>query len=193
MDSNAPPSPKRGPRWSELGPLGKATRVAVFVFVSTYLTLAVARPLPKEHWLRTTVAPLAEKVQVARLSATWMMFVKEAQHSYVVLQFETDDGELYEVENFRWEGKSALQRIRDHRLRRMQRKLRNKGHRRKWGRHYMSYVCETVMREQIEVSTIEIIRKQPMILDDAGNLKSREFGRAVAFYDCHTKRLREVQ
>lgn len=188
MGRDEVPSLTRAPRWRELGLLGKIARVTAFAFVTTYLTLAVAKALPGEYWLNQRVAPLAKKVAPLRLSSPWRMFVGEARFGYIVLQTETANGDLYEVESFRWEGKSWWDRARDSRLRKIQSKLKQKGQRKRWGHHYLSYVCETTMRELPDISSVVVIRGRPLILDENGKRRSRPYRQVIATFDCRTKR-----
>lgn len=190
MDGDEAASPTRAPRWTELGLPGKGARVAAFALVATYLTLALARPMPDGNWLKERVAPLEKKVARFRLSSPWRMFTSEAKFGYIVLQFQTSDGEYYQVENFRWEGKPWLDRVRDARLRRIQAKLKRERYRRKRGRDYLTFVCEKTKQDIPEVSTIEVIRAKPMILDRNGKKLADESAMLIGTFDCNTKRFK---
>lgn len=182
------PNPTRAPQWRELGPLGKIARMAAFVFVATFLALGVAKSLSKEHWLVQRVAPLEQKVWPLRLGSRWRMFVGEARFGYIVLETEVGEGDRYQLESFRWEGKPWWDRARDRRLRKIQAKLKHENHRRRWGRYYLSFVCRTTQQELPGISTIEVIRKRPLILDDAGKRRSRPSSTVIARFDCKTGR-----
>jgi hypothetical protein len=185
------PSPTRAPRWRELGPLGKLARLATAVFVMTFVTLGVAKALPPEHWIKQRVAPLEAKTSMLRLGSNWRMFVGEARFGDIVLETEIGDGERYQLENFRWEGKSWWERAKDGRLRKMHARLKDKAQRRRWGRHYLSYVCRTYRSDLPDISTIEVIRTKPLILDDKGKRRSRPSRTVLATYDCDTGRITE--
>lgn len=195
MTPSAASSPTRAPRWRELGPLGKLARVATAAFVATFLTLGVAKALPKKHWLEQRVAPLEAKTSPLRLRSNWRMFITEARFGHILLETELPAHggrrERYQLESFRWEGKSWWERARDQRLRKMQAKLKQKGERMRWGRHYLSYVCETYGRELPDISTIEVILGKPMILDDRGKRRSRPSRTVIARFDCATRRFTE--
>jgi hypothetical protein len=185
-------SPTRAPRWRELGLLGKLARVVTAVFVATFVTLGVARALPKEHPIRERVAPLEAKAAPLRLGSNWRMFVGEARFGDIVLEAELANGDRYQLESYRWEGKSWWERARDLRLRKMQARLKQKPQRRRWGRHYLSFLCRTYERDLPGIETIEIIRTKPLILNDEGKRRSRPSRRVLATYDCETGRLTEV-
>jgi hypothetical protein len=195
MTSSGESAPTRAPRWRELGPLAKLARVATAVFVATFLTLGLAKALPQEHWLKDRVAPLEQKTAPLRLNSRWRMFVGEARFGFILLETElpspTGEGERYQLESFRWEGKSWLERARDIRLRKMQAKLKDKGQRRRWGKHYLSYVCRSYGQELPEMSTIEVILGKPLILDDKGKRRSRPSREVIAKFDCATGRFTE--
>lgn len=191
MIPSAESSPTRAPRWRELGPLGKLARVAAAVFVATFVTLGVARGLPPEHWLKARVAPLEVKASPLRLGSHWRMFVGEARFGDILLETETASGDRYQLENFRWEGKSWWERAKDGRLRKLQARLKQKPNRRRWGVHYLAFVCRTYSQELPDISTIEIIRTKPLVLDDAGKRRSRPSRKVVARFNCETGRLTE--
>jgi hypothetical protein len=191
MTPSAESSPTRAPRWRELGPLAKLARVATAVFVATFLTLGVAKALPKEHWISERVRPLEAKTSSLRLGSNWRMFVGEARFGDIVLETETGDGDRYQLENFRWEGKSWWERAKDSRLRKMQARLKQKQARRRWGVHYLSFICRTYRQELPDISTIEIIRTKPLILNDEGKRRSRPSRTVIASFDCETGRLTE--
>jgi hypothetical protein len=191
MTSRAESSSTRAPRWRELGPLGKLARVASAVFVATFLTLGVAKSLPQEHTIKRRVAPLEAKTRPLRLGSNWRMFVGEARFGHILLETELANGDRYQLESFRWEGKSRWERAKDLRLRKMQAQLKQKAQRRRWGRHYLSYVCSSYKHELPELSTIEIIRSKPLILDDAGKRRSRPSRQVIARFNCATGRFTE--
>jgi hypothetical protein len=193
MTPSAESSPTRAPRWRELGVLGKLARVASAVFVATFVTLGVARALPKEHWIRARVAPLEAKTSPLRLGSNWRMFVGEARFGDILLETELGNGDRYHLESYRWEGKSWWERSKDLRLRKMQVRLKQKAQRRRWGRHYLAFVCRTSRQELPDISTIEVIRTKPLILDDAGKRRSRPSRKVIATFDCETGRLTEVE
>lgn len=191
MTPSAATSPTQAPRWRELGPLAKLARVATAVFVATFVTLGVARALPKEHWIKERVAPLEAKISPLRLGSHWRMFVGEARFGDIVLETELGNGDRYQLESARWEGKSWWERAKDLRLRKLQARLKQEGNRRRWGRHYLSFVCRTYGQELPDLSTIEVIRTKPLILDDAGKRRSRPSRTVIARFDCETGRLTE--
>lgn len=191
MTPSAESSPTRAPRWRELGPLGKLARLASVVFIATFVTLGVARALPNEHWIKQRVATLEAKASPLRLGSHWRMFVGEARFGDILLETELGNGDRYQLENFRWDGKSWWERAKDLRLRKMQARLKQKGNRKRWGRHYLSFVCRTYEQELPDLSTIEIIRTKPLILDDEGKRRSRPSRKVIATFDCETGRLTE--
>jgi hypothetical protein len=128
--------------------LGKLARVASAVFVATFVTLGVSRALPKEHWVRDRVAPLEAKISSLRLGSNWRMFVGEARFGFVLLETELPNGDRYQLESSRWDGKSWWERAKDLRLR-------------KWGKHYLAFVCRTSRQELPDIETIEVIRTKP--------------------------------
>jgi hypothetical protein len=171
--------------------LGKLARVATAAFVTTFLTLGVAKALPQEHWIKQRVAPLERKAAPLRLGSNWRMFVGEARFGHILLETELESGDRYRLESFRWEGKSWWERAKDLRLRKMQAQLKQKGQRRRWGKHYLSYLCRTHRRELPDISTIEVIRSKPLILDDEGKRRARPSRRVLARFDCDTGRFTE--
>jgi hypothetical protein len=191
MSQGSEPSRTRAPRWRELGPLGMLARVAAAVFVATFVTLGVSRALPKEHWIKARVAPLEAKTSSLRLGSNWRMFVGEARFGFVLLETELPNGERYQLESSRWDGKSWWERAKDLRLRKLQAKLKTQAQRRRWGKHYLAFVCRTSRQELPDIETIEIIRTKPMILDDVGKRRSRPQRRVLATYDCDTGRFTE--
>ena len=181
----------RAPRWRELGRLGKLARVATAVFVATFLTLGVAKALPKEHWIKSRVAPLEAKTSSLRLGSNWRMFVGEARFGDILLETEIGSGDRYQLESFRWEGKSWWERAKDLRLRKMHARLKQKAQRRRWGGHYLSFVCRTYKRDLPDISTIEVIRAKPLILNDEGKRRSRPSREVIATFDCESGRFTE--
>jgi hypothetical protein len=165
--------------------------MAAAVFVATFVTLGVSKVLPKDHWIRARVAPLEAKTSPLRLGSNWRMFVGEARFGDIWLETELPNGERYQLESYRWEGKSWRERAKDLRLRKMHAKLKQEGNRRRWGKHYLAYVCRTYKSDLPELETIEVIRSKPLILDDAGKRRSRPKRVVVATYDCETGRLME--
>lgn len=187
------PAPAPARRWAELDLLAKLTRVLSVALVGTYLSLALAQGLPRDHPLASAVAPLARKLAPLRLSSPWTMFVKEARFGYIVLETELSNGERYEIESFRWEGKTRLERLRDARLRRLQAKLKSKRDRRRWGPAYLAHVCETTRRSfpELEPTTIEVIRKRPELFDAQGKRTARAKAWRLAQFDCGSGRMKE--
>lgn len=173
--------------------LGKLARVASAVFVATFVTLGVARALPHDHWVKKRVARLEVKAAKFRLASHWRMFVGEARFGDIVLETETSNGDRYQLENFRWNGKSLWERAKDARLRKLQARLKQKPQRMRWGRHYLAYICRTYRHDLPDMEVIEIIRTKPLILNDEGKRRSRPKRRVVARYNCDTGRLTEVK
>jgi hypothetical protein len=171
--------------------LGKLARVATAVFIATFLTLGIARALPNGHWIRARVAPLEAKITPLRLGSNWRMFVGEARFGFILLETELDNGDRYQLESSRWNGKSWWERAKDDRLRKIQAKLKMKPQRRRWGGHYLSFVCRTYEQELPGMSSIEVIRTKPLILDDAGKRLSRPKRWVIARFDCKTGRFTE--
>jgi hypothetical protein len=192
MHGGETPSPTRAPRWRELGLLGKLGRVAAFAFFVTFSALGIAKSLPKDHWLSERVAPLEQKVWRLRLGSNWRMFVGEARFGDVALETVVD-GDRYQLENFRWEGKSWWERAKDMRLRKLQANLKFVNHRKRWGRYYFAYVCRTAGRDLPGIATIELIRTRPLILDETGKRRSRPRRELIGTYECATGRFTEVQ
>lgn len=184
--------PTRAPRWRELDFLAKLARVAACLFVATFLTLGVSKSLAKEHWIKARVAPLDAKLWPLRLGSDWRMFVTEASFGYILLEAEVG-GERYQFENFRWEGKGWRERARDMRLRKLQAKLKQRAQRQRWGTHYLSFVCRTNAAALPGISTIEVIRSKPLILDDEGKRRARPSRRLLATFDCATGRFTEAK
>jgi hypothetical protein len=187
----APPAPEPaleaptlGTPWEQLSRRRKVLRALAATFVVFHMGATMATMGPPGRWRNRFHSAFGWYTSKLRMATRWDMFGAPPDAALVVVEARARGGRRFLIADPFERGWNLLRRVVDSRLRKFHQKLKKKGHRRRWGAHYLEWLCRTHASEYPDLRDMRVIRTDPAAVNDDGTEKTPERTRSLLRHRC---------
>jgi len=119
-----------------------------------------------------------------RMTNSWGMFGKPPTSTHVTIEGELMDGSKVVLSTTRASDRTAFERLRDVRIRKIQGKLTDGGDRTRWGLHYLDHFCRWSRARGKELKSVKAVNQIHATFDDAGQQKRKPSTQTLISKSC---------
>ncbi len=179
-----PEPPTLGVPWEKLSRRRRIARALAATFIVVHLGATMATMGPPGKWRTQFNRVFRYYTSNLRMATRWDMFGAPPDAALVVVEARLRGGQRFLIADPFERGWNILRRVVDSRLRKFHQKLKKKGHRRRWGAHYLEWLCRTHAAEHPNLRDMRVVRTDPAVIRDDGREKTPERTRSLLRHRC---------